>query len=1198
MFQFQRTPAAKPFILNSRPDDVMIKVLHITADPSLAVRIANACEGMQGFDNSFVLLCRWLESKDVCACAKTKVKVIVNGSVEYRALLNSPADVIWVHGAETLTIRFVLAYKGKAKIAWSALGPDYAGYIGRSEGGSSLKLRLVRMFLKMHCYWMLPSEHVRFFRRVDFINMRNRSDEPAVRKLLSVSARFVCSISDLLQVFGNVATDIAGVPESLMDSKALEGTGDIEFDSNGGNGKMPSIHCGGGAGDFRLPANAFSRQGYIFAGWSLSREGIVSWRDCEQFPRLPFVNEHIKLFARWGKFRCTVVFHANNGKGDMPAFTFFYGVPALLPRNVFTRPGFTFKGWAHSADGKVIWGDGSPISEPIAKKGRADLFAVWSNELPRGATLPAGFYGIRFHSNDGTDQSAVFCFKYKVSTCIPSLTELGWMTPKCDFLGWALSPVGDKIVYKDGAKVYAGALPGQILDLYAIRRVADGVRVDKKVTVHFDANGGSGKMDSAEITALVPKELPKCLFQRNHTGFVFGGWGLSPKGKILLQDQSELVLPPLSSGKLTLYAIWEQAPVTIKFHANGGVGKMEDLTLTYGNPITLPANAFSRKGCEFLGWSYSQSGTPTWKDKGIISKPPVKNGEVTLFAKWVSQPKSRVRVLHIFSDWWLCDTAQEFFSKTNLDNYYVFPRFKSDMGKPFKVLKSGEVHEVGYDTAEYWNLVKKDRWDIVWVHGAWLYKCRWAMLFKKVDPNVKLMWTTWGFDYLRYGPQWLFGPWTTCLYARIADWRVVLKKLFMCFAYTFRFVRWIPHDFVRFLHNVDYYSVTVPTEDKFLRRLVQNKARRVDFHCVSEKKATSDFRPVSLESKNVLITNCSRPSCNHLDALALLSKEKDYDFWAPLSYGVEGMGPGVYGRFVAVFGRKKLGQRFHPLLGFVPLTEYLNIMRSCSAFIFAHRRMAALGNISMAIKRGGCVFMNPVNPMYKHLRQIGVVVYPLSRLKDGISNVVADFKPHQKENIKRFWAVWNYEVRLKSMHRTLAIMTNDVDADRKKSHYTDLWQMYLDFPDNAIKVVAITKNIAYATVKSPYSSQPKNVVSVQGFGMGNIVEIKANENGRLKVILSGVERYMADGCQQKVMSRFKAITIDGRDILHERTDTWFGDTQTFEIDVKKGHKIKIKIDAFTNDEWENTLIADGGRSRIKHNHKRKCAKRQKRARGQ
>ena len=183
----------------------MVQILHLISDPSAAARLAGACDGMRGFDNAYVLLQPRLDHTDECVRTDGRVKIVVPGSAEYRALLRCPADVIWVHGAYTMSIRFVLAYKGDAKIAWSALGSDYFGYVGQIDHHAGLKLRMAHFFVKMHCFWMLPSEHMRFFRRVDFLSIRDKRNRTAVSRLLSSIVRLLPFIYDSSRVSAHEA---------------------------------------------------------------------------------------------------------------------------------------------------------------------------------------------------------------------------------------------------------------------------------------------------------------------------------------------------------------------------------------------------------------------------------------------------------------------------------------------------------------------------------------------------------------------------------------------------------------------------------------------------------------------------------------------------------------------------------------------------------------------------------------------------------------------------------------------------------------------------------------------------------------------------------------------------------------------------------------------------------------------------------
>ena len=88
-------------------------------------------------------------------------------------------------------------------------------------------------------------------------------------------------------------------------------------------------------------------------------------------------------------------------------------------------------------------------------------------------------------------------------------------------------------------------------------------------------------------------------------------------------------------------------PVTVKiqkyykvhFEGNGGAGTMADQEFTYNVPQALTANAFTREGFNFVGWSLSESGDgqdDLYADEEIIrtNLTDVGDGIVTLYAQW------------------------------------------------------------------------------------------------------------------------------------------------------------------------------------------------------------------------------------------------------------------------------------------------------------------------------------------------------------------------------------------------------------------------------------------------------------------------------------------------------------------------------------------------------------------------------------
>ena len=74
----------------------------------------------------------------------------------------------------------------------------------------------------------------------------------------------------------------------------------------------------------------------------------------------------------------------------------------------------------------------------------------------------------------------------------------------------------------------------------------------------------------------------------------------------------------------------------ISFDANGGTGTMEDEYFTYDKPQALLANAFTKEGYVFAGWTINADGTGTrYTDKQAISNLTANaDEEITLYANW------------------------------------------------------------------------------------------------------------------------------------------------------------------------------------------------------------------------------------------------------------------------------------------------------------------------------------------------------------------------------------------------------------------------------------------------------------------------------------------------------------------------------------------------------------------------------------
>lgn len=388
-----------------------------------------------------------------------------------------------------------------------------------------------------------------------------------------------------------------------------------------------------------------------------------------------------------------------------------------------------------------------------------------------------------------------------------------------------------------------------------------------------------------------------------------------------------------------------------------------------------------------------------------------------------------MKILHILSDWIICDYVPRLMQKCPGEHYFVRFVPPSQVNKKFKYIGNDlNVRRVACPSDLYLALVEDMSFDYVWQHG--IYGGQERFLLRNHHPR-KVIWSTWGFDYSRYGVQWLFGVRTTLRLFRYLPARTIFKKFFVWLLQNTRLLFVLPFNLVKVLPKIDYYSVVVPSEEVFMRKLLSKRAKRIDFNYISDQPLVKKYTKVNLDSHHILLGNSADITNNHLDVLPMLKKCEGYHVLVPLSYDYNGEGKSVYQTDVIKHARKLLGENFTPLVDFLPYDEYVKLTQKCSVYIFGHRRQKALGNVDMALRRGALVFMNDVSPVFKFYRDNGMRLYSLSELKKrGIKDILNEFRPWQQYNIDKFNKLRSHDVLLSQVQATLRRLEDDLVASK------------------------------------------------------------------------------------------------------------------------------------------------------------------------
>lgn len=240
-------------------------------------------------------------------------------------------------------------------------------------------------------------------------------------------------------------------------------------------------------------------------------------------------------------------------------------------------------------------------------------------------TLPPR-WAVRFHANGGAGSMARQVFKTGVKG---ALRANAFGRKGHVFAGWSKTKTGS-IAFKDKAAVRDLAATGGTIRLYAVWAV-------RKYKVSFQPNGGTGTMPVQSFVYGTPKRLRANAFKRK--GWTFTGWSRKASAAATIENRQRVSTLTRKGATVKLFAKWKRNRYSVRFDPNGGKGTMPDEAFAYGKWKALSANAFTRKGKRFLGWSKDPGATrPTWKDQAKIRSLTAKNGKtVVLYAVWAKQ---------------------------------------------------------------------------------------------------------------------------------------------------------------------------------------------------------------------------------------------------------------------------------------------------------------------------------------------------------------------------------------------------------------------------------------------------------------------------------------------------------------------------------------------------------------------------------
>ena len=343
----------------------------------------------------------------------------------------------------------------------------------------------------------------------------------------------------------------------------------LTYHGNGATGGNTASQSGKTGDELTTNANGFTRDGYTFVRWDTAKDGSGTAygegkNGVGRYTMKPAGND---LYAIWQANPASIRYRDDWGAtGSTPDTTGVTGQNVTIAQNGFTRPGYTFTGWARDrrTDPSL-----QPGGRYTLTPGTTTLWAQWKAD-------PAHLI---YNSNSGSTSQTRRTdgvVDQTLTVIANPFTRSGYT-----FTGWNTQADGRGKAYAagNGFRLVADAKsnPVNTSVLYAQWRI-------NRVALKFNPNGGTGGYPDITVdaftTVTIPADAKEPKVQR--PGFRFTGWAMKPApgaGDTILGPGKGTVTMP-DQGSITVYAQWAPAMTTLPF--TGGNAQVPTIGLYAG----------------------------------------------------------------------------------------------------------------------------------------------------------------------------------------------------------------------------------------------------------------------------------------------------------------------------------------------------------------------------------------------------------------------------------------------------------------------------------------------------------------------------------------------------------------------------------------------------------------------------------------
>lgn len=207
----------------------------------------------------------------------------------------------------------------------------------------------------------------------------------------------------------------------------------------------------------------------------------------------------------------------------------------------------------------------------------------------------------------------------------------------------------------------------------------------------------------------------------------------------------------------------------------------------------------------------------------------------------------------------------------------------------------------------------------------------------------------------------------------------------------------------RILNNIDYFSSPVP-EDFELVKASCGENWHANYLQINYGSVEETFmRGANATTGNdILVGNSATPTNNHLEIFEALSNTnlRQRRVIVPLSYG-----DSAYRDLVLAVGNELFGNRFVPIVNFISLDEYNELISACAVAVMGHRRQQAIGNTATMLYKGAIVYLDERSTVYQFFVSRGAHIFSLQDMNElPVVKLTETQRNKNRDVLTGFWA--------------------------------------------------------------------------------------------------------------------------------------------------------------------------------------------------